>query len=94
MRSLALPLAALGLAGCAAYPENPAGPAPEGAGADACGLVDYGWLRGSNIAAVTLPADLNDRIIRPGMAVTKDYRPDRLNIVVDENGTVTDLYCG
>jgi hypothetical protein len=34
------------------------------------------------------------RVIRPGMAVTMDYRIDRLNIDLDEKGIVTRLHCG
>ena len=34
------------------------------------------------------------RILKPGMAVTQDHRPDRLNIVLDETGTIIRLYCG
>ncbi|MBX3506821.1 MAG: hypothetical protein KF895_15175 [Parvibaculum sp.] len=34
------------------------------------------------------------RIIRPGTAVTKDFRPDRLNVDVNEEEIVTRIYCG
>lgn len=34
------------------------------------------------------------RIIRPGDAVTKDYRPDRLNVDLDENEVITRIWCG
>jgi len=34
------------------------------------------------------------RVIRPGMAVTMDYRADRLNIDVDEDGRITRVHCG
>lgn len=33
------------------------------------------------------------RIIRPGMAVTMDYRPDRLNIEVDASGRIIRVHC-
>ncbi len=36
----------------------------------------------------------NIRVIRPGTPVTKDFRIDRLNVDVDESGTVTRIYCG
>lgn len=36
----------------------------------------------------------NVRVIRPGMAVTMDFRPDRLNIDLDEKGVVTGFRCG
>ena len=34
------------------------------------------------------------RVIRPGMAVTMDYRTDRLNIDLDEKDVITRLHCG
>lgn len=40
----------------------------------------------------TLP-DLT-RIIGPDNAVTMDFRPERLNIYYDEDGTVTEVRCG
>lgn len=34
------------------------------------------------------------RVIRPGMAVTMDYSPDRLNIEIDEAGRISRVSCG
>lgn len=34
------------------------------------------------------------RAIRPGMAVTMDFRPDRLNIDIDEKNMVAGFRCG
>ena len=34
------------------------------------------------------------RVIRPGMAVTMDYRAGRLNIEVDEDGRIVKVHCG
>ncbi|RHW17079.1 Elastase inhibitor AFLEI Flags: Precursor [Sphingomonas gilva] len=34
------------------------------------------------------------RLIRPGMAVTMDYRNDRLNIEVDDKNVITTVRCG
>ena len=60
-----------------------------------CGAEDYAeGMFGANIAAVTLPAELNHRIIYPDQAVTQDHRPERLNIHVAEDGTVLRLTCG
>jgi hypothetical protein len=33
------------------------------------------------------------RVIRPGTAVTMDYRPDRLNVQVGEDGKITGFTC-
>jgi len=34
------------------------------------------------------------RVIRPGMAVTADYRAGRLNIDIDESGRIIRVHCG
>lgn len=62
--------------------------------AETCGAAGHQSLVGSQLAAVTLPADLDARIIGPDTMVTQDYRPGRLNIAVDESGTITRVYCG
>lgn len=33
------------------------------------------------------------RVLRPDMAVTQEYSPDRLNILVDEGGVVREVTC-
>lgn len=33
------------------------------------------------------------RVLRPGLAVTQEFSPDRLNLTVDEGGVVTDVSC-
>ncbi|MFD1341109.1 I78 family peptidase inhibitor [Litorisediminicola beolgyonensis] len=61
---------------------------------DLCRASDYTSLVGAPLAAVTLPAELNTRILPPGSAMTMDYRPERLNIELDEFGVITRLFCG
>ena len=61
---------------------------------DACGAGNYTPMLGSNIATVTLPDDLNHRVIGPDTIVTKDYRPERINFYTDANGTITRISCG
>lgn len=34
------------------------------------------------------------RVIKPGMMVTKDFNPNRLNVHVDDDGTVSHVYHG
>ncbi|MCX7864820.1 MAG: I78 family peptidase inhibitor, partial [Novosphingobium sp.] len=34
------------------------------------------------------------RVIRPGMAVTQDYRPERLNVMLDKDGIIERFTCG
>ena len=61
---------------------------------DACGASGYQALVGSLLAAVTLPADLEARIIQPGDAVTMDFAAERMNIEVDAEGRIVRIYCG
>lgn len=44
------------------------------------------------LAAMTFPAPT--RIIEPGMVVTMDYQPNRLNIWIGENGRIERVTCG
>ena len=77
-------------------PPAPSGPPPERIVTETpCGAEDYAaGLFGANIAAVTLPADLDHRVIYPDQVVTQDHVPTRLNIHVDEAGTVLRFSCG
>ncbi|MCC5973726.1 MAG: hypothetical protein JJT81_06695 [Rubellimicrobium sp.] len=34
------------------------------------------------------------RVIRPNTAVTMDFREDRINFYVDDNGLITNILCG
>ena len=84
-----MPLApALLLAACQAVPV--AAPTPS----DTCPADAYQSLVGAQLAAVTLPSDLNARIIGPDTAVTMDYRSDRMNIELDESGWIVAVRCG
>lgn len=86
----ALGLAALALLACAAPPK--AGPID----ADACGASGLQHLLGETeaaLAAMSFPAG-GLRVIRPGMAVTQDYRAERLNIALDAAGYIVRVYCG
>lgn len=87
-----LPLVAL--AACAT-PE-PAQPIdrPE-LGDGGCDAEMLGYLVGQDINEIdvaTLPQPR--RIIRPGQAVTMDYREDRTNIELDEDDRVVRVFCG
>ena len=46
------------------------------------------------VEAVRLSGARGIRWIRPGDAVTMDYRPDRLNIELDANNRVAAIRCG
>lgn len=103
MRRIAL--AAIALTGCT-QPQMPppAGSTPAGpvalAPGDPCGAQRVGDLVGK---AVTGPmADDAQkrsgaraiRLLPPGAMATMDFRPDRLNIDIDDKGVVTGLRCG
>jgi hypothetical protein len=79
------------LAACAA----PAG--GDAPGPDACGASGLMHLVGEPKAALAAMPPLPDgpvRVIRPGMAITMDYSPTRLNIELDEAGRVALVFCG
>ncbi|MEM9797743.1 MAG: I78 family peptidase inhibitor [Pseudomonadota bacterium] len=61
---------------------------------DLCGAANYQSLIGANIAAVTLPADLNARVIGPDTAVTMDFVLERLNVEFDAAGIIQRVRCG
>lgn len=82
-----LAVAALVVAGCD-------GGAIQAGPEDACNAGGYAGLVGSDLAAVTLPAALNDRVLGPGDVATLDYDPTRLNIRVDAENRVLSLDCG
>ena len=82
--------AAFSLSACAVS-DDPAVTVP---GKDICGAAEYRQRIGENIAAVSIPDDLYHRVIGPNTIVTKDYRPERLNIYVDDNGTIERVVCG
>lgn len=61
----------------------------------ACPAPDLTYLIGQpEDAATGISHDGVIRIIQPGMAITEDYSPSRLNIEIDEDGRIARLYCG
>lgn len=73
-------LAPLALLGCVEMMPPRPGPQP-GPVTDSCGAASLQYLVGQPatvLAAMTFPAPT--RVIEPGMAVTMDYSPNRLNI--------------
>lgn len=86
------PLVATALLVLAACVEEPPMAIP---GDDACGAPALQYLVGQ-------PAGVLDsmrfagptRVIRPGMAVTMDYSPNRLNIEIDAAEVIARVVCG
>lgn len=60
----------------------------------ACGIDRLGDVVGRQLDRVEIPEDIIHRIVRPGTPMTRDYRPARLNVMVDAGGRVTEVFCG
>ncbi len=60
-----------------------------------CGAAGYQDLVGRDRSvAEELQLVQPHRIYGPGEAVTMDYRPDRLNFVIGEDGKIREVRCG
>ncbi len=62
---------------------------------DTCGGADLQGLVGQSAAVLeTMRFSQPLRVVRPGIAVTMDYRGDRLNIEVDAAELIVRVTCG
>lgn len=62
---------------------------------DPCGTAGFAGLVGqSGQIAGLLVLDHPMRVIRPGDAVTRDYRLDRINFDIDDAGVIARIWCG
>jgi len=86
-------LALLALIGCTTLePELPSLPAPD---ADSCNVRQYASLIGQDATALEKVLILGQvRLIRPGTAVTQDYRPERVNFYITADDLVGRIACG
>jgi hypothetical protein len=101
MRKVLASLAALALVACAQQPSPSAPPNPgapqtidQANAQDACGASAFAHLVGAPASAIDrtrLPQQT--RILAPDTPVTDDFHPQRLNILVGADGTVTSLAC-
>ena len=65
-----------------------------GASAWQCNAEDAQSLIGSHFGAITFPQDANVRFVCTECAMTRDYRPDRLTILYDQDtGIVQEVRC-
>lgn len=95
----------LTLAACTSSPSNgdtastqPA--APDTGAPKHCDAANAQWAIGKTADQALVDKALSDsgsstaRVIKPGQAVTMDFREDRLNIEVDAGNAVTAVRCG
>lgn len=75
-------------------PQDPTVPPPSGL-EDACGASRLQGLVGQPEAVLeTLRFTQTLRVIHPGTAVTMDYSPFRLNILIADTGLIDRISCG
>jgi hypothetical protein len=95
--ALILP-AALALAACGGGGAGQRGAGQPVASApvvDACGATAYSDRIGKDHSAFDFSAPSRPvRIVGPDMAMTMDYRTDRLNVDIDGTGRITRIWCG
>ena len=88
---LALPL----LAACAVPPSAPPGPAVPPPDRDSCGAAPFARLIGQDATALERELILRQvRVIRPGDAITEDYRPGRINFDIGADEAIARIWCG
>ncbi|HEX8568392.1 MAG TPA: peptidase inhibitor I78 [Caulobacteraceae bacterium] len=70
--------------------------APPSQGNDQCGASGYRWLIGRSHAEIPpRPAGALWRVVAQGDAMTRDLRPNRLNIIYDrQTHRVLEVWCG
>jgi len=62
---------------------------------DTCGGAQYGGLIGRDATVLEGVLILRQvRVLRPNSIMTMDYRAERLNFRVGEDGTLTRIFCG
>jgi hypothetical protein len=87
---------ALALAACA----TPPAPAVPPAGAYQCVAASAAWAVGKPVSDELVAKVQSDthsravRVIRPGQAVTMDFRGDRVNVMLDGQDRVERVTCG
>ena len=72
-------------------PIRPTLPAPD---EDTCGAAAYADLIGQDATALETVLIMRPvRVIRPGTAITMDFRQDRLNFQIDWANTIASIGC-
>ena len=86
----------IAVAGCTTVPATPSPQDPQPPTlASTCGADGMQSLVGQPASVLqTMRFGTTTRIIRPGMAVTMDFSPSRLNIEIDTAELITRVSCG
>ncbi len=99
--ALATPAAlAVMLAACSSVQPDPGTPGRNAAHAGACHADKVAWAIGQKAEQDVMARVWKEsgagliRPIAPGQAVTRDYRPDRINVDIDKDNTITRITCG
>jgi hypothetical protein len=62
---------------------------------DTCGTADFAGLIGQDATALETTLHLGMvRVIQPGDMVTQDFRPSRINFMIDANDMIQTINCG
>lgn len=91
---------ALLLAACSSIQPDPGAPGRAGAAAGACHAEAVAWAVGQPADEAVMARVWREsgagliRPIGPGQVVTRDFRPDRVNVEIDANNTITRITCG
>lgn len=87
-------LAPLVLLAACAQPPLPQ-PAPPPQTEDSCNAAQYAGLVGQDATALERELIMGPvRVIRPGMAVTMDFSPTRINFAIDGANRISRITCG
>ncbi|WP_372015103.1 I78 family peptidase inhibitor [Pseudoxanthomonas sp. 10H] len=93
-------LATILLAACASVQPDAGAPGQFGSAAGACRAEPVAWAVGKQAEQDVMRRVWHEsgagliRPIGPDTAVTRDHRPDRVNVEIDRNNTITRVTCG
>jgi hypothetical protein len=88
------------LPGCASVQPDSGAPGHFGSAAGACNADPVAWAVGKQADQETMRRVWHEsgagliRPIGPNTAVTRDFRPDRVNVEIDRDNTITRVSCG
>lgn len=59
-----------------------------------CDFAQWNGLSRDEVESRVNATGRSNRILPPGSAMTMDYRPDRINVELDDNDIVVRVFCG